>query len=302
MKKVPTGCTGVAAWKFEFSQEEKDFIYDQYYNHHKGIQTIAKNFPECSSSTIYSLFHQMGWKCRDNREQALKNTCNEHYFDVIDNEHKAYWVGFFYADGYICAGSKKNKQNRGIGFSVNIKDKELLEKFKKDIEFTGDIKYYTSTTTYGTTSYGRITISSPQLADALIDRGCLIQKTTVLQFPTSEQIPECFLWNFIRGYIDGDGSYTDNRISICGTKELLDGLQNFIGSPNKLSQKRKIAERGVNNCVCYIYKKTLLQNCLEKMYCNATIYLNRKKEKAKHIYIERKMKYDEQLCAFTCPF
>lgn len=295
MKKVPTGYTGVAAWKFEFSQEEKDFIYDQYYNHHKGIETIAKNFPECGSSTIYSLFHQMGWKCRNNRDQALKNTCNEHYFDVIDNEHKAYWVGFFYADGYICAGNEKNKQNRGIGFSVNIKDKELLEKFKKDIEFTGDIKYYTCTTTYGTTSYGRIIISSPQLADALIDKGCFIQKTTILQFPTSEQIPPHLIWDFLRGYIDGDGSYTRGCIRICGTQEILEGIKKLINSDVKLTRKKSIANRGINNYSLTIYKKDFLKKCFYNMYHSASVFLLRKKQKAKENYQNRSLNWENDI-------
>ena len=26
---------------------------------------------------------------------------NEKYFETIDSEHKAYWLGFLYADGYV---------------------------------------------------------------------------------------------------------------------------------------------------------------------------------------------------------
>lgn len=26
---------------------------------------------------------------------------NEHFFDVIDTEEKAYWLGFIFADGYV---------------------------------------------------------------------------------------------------------------------------------------------------------------------------------------------------------
>ena len=30
---------------------------------------------------------------------------NENYFDIIDDEHKAYWLGFLYADGYVSKNS-----------------------------------------------------------------------------------------------------------------------------------------------------------------------------------------------------
>ena len=30
-----------------------------------------------------------------------KYSLNDDYFSVIDNEHKAYWLGFLYADGSL---------------------------------------------------------------------------------------------------------------------------------------------------------------------------------------------------------
>ena len=48
---------------------------------------------------------------------------NKHFFDVIDTEEKAYWLGFMYADGYITSKSFR------IGLSLAIKDIEHLRKF-----------------------------------------------------------------------------------------------------------------------------------------------------------------------------
>ena len=39
-----------------------------------------------------------------------KSKFNEHIFDVIDTEEKAYWLGFIFADGYI--GSTPIEENK----------------------------------------------------------------------------------------------------------------------------------------------------------------------------------------------
>ncbi len=56
-----------------------------------------------------------------------KYSFDEDYFEIIDNEHKAYWLGFLYADGYV------NSQKSSFELRVQEKDLSHLEKFKKDI-------------------------------------------------------------------------------------------------------------------------------------------------------------------------
>lgn len=59
--------------------------------------------------------------------------CDETVFDVIDTEEKAYWLGFWYADGYVASLTRKS--NYIIGCSLAYKDLEHLEKFAKFIKF-----------------------------------------------------------------------------------------------------------------------------------------------------------------------
>ena len=51
---------------------------------------------------------------------------DENFFEEINTEEKAYWLGFFYADGYLVY----NKQYgiHGIGIELSSKDKNHLEK------------------------------------------------------------------------------------------------------------------------------------------------------------------------------
>lgn len=52
----------------------------------------------------------------------IKYTFNENIFSIIDNEEKAYWLGFLYADGYLT--------DQGLfGCALQEKDKAHLNKF-----------------------------------------------------------------------------------------------------------------------------------------------------------------------------
>jgi hypothetical protein len=53
---------------------------------------------------------------------------NRHIFDEIDNEEKAYWLGFIVADGYL------NSDRNMLRIKLGNKDKNHLEKF---INFLG---------------------------------------------------------------------------------------------------------------------------------------------------------------------
>ena len=45
-----------------------------------------------------------------------KYQVNEFFFDEIDSEEKAYWLGFIYADGYV------NTNGNKFGINLSLKD------------------------------------------------------------------------------------------------------------------------------------------------------------------------------------
>ena len=56
---------------------------------------------------------------------------NEKYFEEINTERKAYWLGFLYADGYIEPIYRKEKiKAYRIEVGLSIIDKNTLEKFE----------------------------------------------------------------------------------------------------------------------------------------------------------------------------
>jgi DNA-binding transcriptional regulator WhiA len=129
-------------------------------------------------------------------EATLKNYCNDTYFSEIDNSQKAYWLGVLFADGNV---SRKNSKTGKIFFSSI--DKEWIELFKKEINFTGKITKETHKK-YKKDIY-KISITSKIMFEDLVKLGCTPNKTFTLKFP---KLKKELTSHFIRGYFDGDGS------------------------------------------------------------------------------------------------
>lgn len=87
-----------------------------------------------------------------------KYNFNEHYFDIIDCQEKAYWLGFFAADGY-------NHVDKGcIEVRLHKQDKEILEKFKSCIKADNPIGLYKQT-------YCNLNLYSQHLCNKLLIMG-----------------------------------------------------------------------------------------------------------------------------------
>ena len=153
-----------------------------------------------------------------------KYTINENFFSK-PNLLNSYWAGFIAADGGISAKSSK-KVTRLI-IKLQRRDKKLLYKFKKDINFTGPIKdreYYLSYDRTRISAVSVLEINSEKIcADLKKNFNIIPNKSLVLKPP--KQLTEKQILAYIVGYIDGDGcvSLIDNalRLNILGTKTTL---------------------------------------------------------------------------------
>ena len=145
---------------------------------------------------------------------------NHRYFKTIDSRNKAYIVGFLCADG--CIYSTCNKVSCGL----NIKDIEVLRFIKKELESDHKIsKYKTFDKRTRKYYYGcKLSFSSKFIQSDLCRLGVTSNKSNFLEFP---KIKEKFKFDFLRGYLDGDGYISRKRccISVISTEELLSDIK-----------------------------------------------------------------------------
>lgn len=71
--------------------------YIDNYDNEPSLTKLAEKY-KMSRGTISNRLKQLGYKVINHQNKLL---FDETVFDCIDTEEKAYWLGFWYADGYI---------------------------------------------------------------------------------------------------------------------------------------------------------------------------------------------------------
>lgn len=251
------------------SEEEiRDVI--QMYEGGLSAYAIAKKC-DMKPGRIYWILKKNGIERRSNKVNSRKYDVNHDYFEVIDTENKAYWLGFLYADGYVT-------RKQYVGLALHVKDKDHIVKFKNDIESEHPIATYRCETSYGKTEYARLCFVSPKMCNDLIKHGCILSKTLSLEPPLF--LDSSLISAFIRGYFDGDGCVTTGgrknpKMTIVGNKEILQWMNEQLPAPGPLQFDRR------KPYVAEIYNtdtKAIIN--LEWIYADAKIFLDRKHKKA----------------------
>jgi len=216
---------------------------------------------------------------RENRTYSL----NENYFEVINTEEKAYWLGFLYADGCVCRSGKI----KHLEMTLKEEDSRHIKKFLNAIESNAPIINKTIILNNKQYEACKVSIGSAKMCRDLIKIGCTPRKSLTLTFPDESILRKDLISHFIRGYVDGDGwiGISNNkkrqkaRISILGTYNFLLGIQEVMGW-NKVS----IRSNQRNKAYVIEYGSIATMDYLNQLYENANIYLDRKYIKYKEIY------------------
>lgn len=210
---------------------------------------------------------------------------NEYAFLTIDTQEKAYWLGFLMADGY------NHESKNCVTIRLQNEDREHLEKLKKFLSFTGNIRTYHRVTkkNHLERDYCELYLCSPIFCKILSEKGCIQRKTYVLQFP--EYLSKNLLPHFLRGYFDGDGCISITRrknrtpnsktyqFNIVGMQHVLQKMQEII-CENAQVAKTTIAKHKNDKAVTIHWSGYgVVLKILNFLYKDATIYLQRKYEK-----------------------
>ena len=254
---------GVIAW----TEEQVAYIIDKYLNENYTLKQLGKEF-NCPYSTIRRLLNQRDIQSRGNKQGYPRN---EYYFNKIDTEEKAYWLGFLYADGCV--------HSNNYEISINLIDKEHLEKFKQAIgAINHKITEINDKRSQNAKTLYHFAIKDKQLHQDLIKWGCIPQKSLVLN--KIPNIPRDYTSHFLRGYFDGDGSLhylkgTNNfRISFVGTKDFLNDIQKEIqtnvslqyGNAGKVFTLQIAGRKQVEKILNYLYQDSKENIRLDRKY------------------------------------
>lgn len=221
---------------------------------------------DCSSSAIRGLLIRRGIEMRTRGKQS---NFNEAYFDTIDDEHKAYWLGFIYADGNLT----KNR----LRIEIQSRDIEIINNLRKDLNSTNKIIICKNETKDNV----GIGFCSDKMAAALNRYGVVENKTFKLK--NIPNIPQHLIRHFIRGYFDGDGTVYINsknnslRVGFYGTRDLLTSIQNNLHEEIGTSVNKIYEKVG-----CWLLSYAMesdVKKIYDYLYTDAELFLARKKLK-----------------------
>jgi hypothetical protein len=255
----------------------KDIIID--YENGLSVPKISQKY-RLNTRKISQTLLENNLKIRGRR----KFFYDEDFFENIDTNLKAYWLGFLFADGCV----RNIKGGYCLKIKLSILDENHLFSFLKHIgsnqkelrtetsKFKGkNGKYYES--------IGKaININSRKIVKDLVKLGCGQNKTNIIEFP---KINEGLIPSFILGYFDGDGCITQKKVKnqiyycvtfTCGSKPFLEKI------------KEELLKIGLNSISQYDYKtfyRLQISNKIDLLkiksyyYDNNDFYLQRKKNK-----------------------
>lgn len=224
-------------------------------------------------TTITEWYNRFGLDLETRRTLKL----NENYFDEIDTEHKAYWLGFIMADGCM------DKTCTKLTLNISKNDEHILNVFKKDINSSATIKYSENNGFI----YSRILLCSLKMCKSLIYHGITPRKTGREILP--DTIPEELIRHFIRGYMDGDGSVVTYekcnsaiRLDFASTSyNIFYSIHEHLIKNNIIDSKIIIKQELKSKCRHLNYHSLNAVKVLDYLYKDSTIYLERKYNKYK---------------------
>lgn len=225
------------------------------------------------------------------RKGVRKHFFNEDYFENIDTEEKAYWLGFIAADGSVVKSSEYNSYRLYI--NISCIDEFHLKKFRSAIgAYDVELQQYTSTDGFcnsnGTTT-SRIVLNSFKLCTDLAKYHIHQRKSYDIEMPS---IRRDLVPHYLRGLFDGDGSYychydiKNNRYRyafeiVSASKTFVEQIQQYllsIGIKTNLYYRKKFGYFRLMTAS----KKELLK-LINLLYSNANISLDRKHKKINEI-------------------
>lgn len=245
--------------KITFPKKEMEKIIKNYENGDSTIQIANRR--GVSVDVILRRLKEHNISLRGPRKYSL----NDDFFEGMNKlESATYWTAFIMGDGNVC--------NNVLTIGLASRDINHLHKFVDCLNSDYPVKKY------GNTAF--LTITSNKVIEDLAKHNIVPRKTFITKPPKLNVKTERHFWRGLvdsDGWVSWDGKYP--KVGLCGTYEICEGFRQFV---IKFSDtKAKVCKHG------NIYKFSTggkhAFNVIKELYGDATIYLDRKHQKAMNV-------------------
>lgn len=268
-------------------QNFTDEDYKEYILGNLKMKDVYEKY-EVNQNAMDYFFAEKGYV---KRSTLRKENIKIDIFNPVNTPEAAYILGFYIADG--CLNGNK------FVITLNEKDKEILEKIRDYMSPITKLIYKKETINkQGIVSHPMYSFAfaCKEIVSCLEDLG-LGKNKTYLSKSIKNVVPKELMWDFIRGYWDGDGCISSSNV----TKNVKETSYNYINigftiiskDPDILNEMNEFfIEEGINthvypdnkgNYLVGTHSKSEVEKIYNKLYTSSNLFMKRKRTKFNEI-------------------
>lgn len=268
-------------------QNFTDKDYKEYILGNLKMKDVYEKY-EVNQNAMDYFFAEKGYI---KRSTLRKENIKTDIFNPVNTPEAAYILGFYIADG--CLNGNK------FVITLNEKDKEILEKIRDYMSPITKLIYKKETVNkQGIVSHPMYSFafSCKEIVNKLEELG-LGKNKTYLSKSIKNIVPKELMWDFIRGYWDGDGCISSSNVS----KTAKETSYNYINmgftiiskDPDILNEMNEFfIEEGINthvypdnkgNYLVGTHSKPEIEKIYNKLYTSSNLFMERKRTKFNEI-------------------
>ena len=257
------------------SEQTKQEIINYYLSEPMTLAQVSEKFNLCKP-TVGKILSEIP---KYTKAQLNNPYLKERFFETIDSEEKAYFLGLIIADGNVYKEPNSGRQH-SISITLDENDKYLLEKFKEVLNANTAISQ-------DGRGCNQFAVRSDLMAEDLKKYGVVERKSLITYLP---QIDDNYMNHLIRGIFDGDGSIASklnektnkhrHSFCFCGSHKLMEDISNYCKKLNLETIPKVYDYKDGKNLsdikIANIHDMLIFG---EWIYRDASIYMLRKKER-----------------------
>ena len=268
-------------------QNFTDEDYKEYILGNLKMKDVYEKY-EVNQNAMDYFFAEKGYI---KRSTLRKENIKIDIFNPVNTPEAAYILGFYIADG--CLNGNK------FVITLNEKDKEILEKIRDYMSPITKLIYKKETINkQGIVSHPMYSFAfaCKEIVNCLENLG-LGKNKTYLSKSIKNIVPRELMWDFIRGYWDGDGCISSSNV----IKNVKETSYNYINigftiiskDPDILNEMNEFfIEEGINthvypdnkgNYLVGTHSRSEVEKIYNKLYTSSNLFMERKRTKFNEI-------------------